>query len=328
VGQTFNPFRLFTGIFIPEAMVRYPHLSPSSKLAYGRLVRYAGEDGRCFPAVKTLAKEIGLRERRTRSCLAELESAAFIRRDIQPGRTTAFVFLWHQVFSGESPRQKNAAPTRRDPAVPTRRDPAAEDSQHQESQSKESQFPAQAVRIDPLQQGARNSDSTKIDDERAAPTSSPEKEFRARLTQRHGAAIDPERVLEDVKAELGNSSFSKFLDADRTATSAPSRLTNPHGHYRKLARRIAREQKTQVLAAILETQERARQAIAVENLPFTPNCANCKDGLRPDGQYCGCMTGDTRRKLDAFQRRKTEPPVDPSEPAPKTKAEPRLEAAV
>src|ERR1022692_3471771 len=90
VGQTFNPFRLFTGIFIPEAMVRYPHLSPSSKLAYGRLVRYAGEDGRCFPAVKTLAKEIGLRERRTRSkanlfgeiglrerrtrsCLAELE---------------------------------------------------------------------------------------------------------------------------------------------------------------------------------------------------------------------------------------------------------------
>ena len=103
VGQCFNPFRLFTGIFIPEAMVRCPDLSPSAKLAYGRLVRYAGEDGRCFPAVNTLAREIGLKERRARCCLAELESAGFIRRDIQPGRTTAFVFLWHQVFAGGAP---------------------------------------------------------------------------------------------------------------------------------------------------------------------------------------------------------------------------------
>jgi hypothetical protein len=51
VGQPFNPFRLFTGIFIPEALVRYKDLSAGAKLAYGRLARYAGHDGRCYPAM-------------------------------------------------------------------------------------------------------------------------------------------------------------------------------------------------------------------------------------------------------------------------------------
>jgi hypothetical protein len=72
VRETFNPVRRFIGIFIPESLVRYPHLSPSAKLAYGRLLRYAGEGGRCFPAVNTLAKEIDLRALQTLSSLAEL----------------------------------------------------------------------------------------------------------------------------------------------------------------------------------------------------------------------------------------------------------------
>ena len=48
VGQPFNPFRLFTGIFIPEALVRSELVSPGAKMAYGRLARYAGQDGRCW----------------------------------------------------------------------------------------------------------------------------------------------------------------------------------------------------------------------------------------------------------------------------------------
>jgi hypothetical protein len=85
VGQPFNPYRPFTGIFIPEALARYCDVSPTAKLAYGRLVRCAGEDGRCFPSVKALARKIGVQERRARACLAELEAAGFIRRKIQPG---------------------------------------------------------------------------------------------------------------------------------------------------------------------------------------------------------------------------------------------------
>jgi len=37
IGQPFNPFRVFKGIFIPEALVRTNGISPGAKLAYGRV---------------------------------------------------------------------------------------------------------------------------------------------------------------------------------------------------------------------------------------------------------------------------------------------------
>ena len=49
IGQPFYPFRLFTGIFIREELVRAKGISSGTKLAYGRLARYAGQDGRCYP---------------------------------------------------------------------------------------------------------------------------------------------------------------------------------------------------------------------------------------------------------------------------------------
>jgi len=83
VGQPFNPYRLFTGIFIPEALVRSKLVSPGAKMAYGRLARYAGKDGRCFPAVSNLALEIGIGARQAQKYLAELEKAKLIRRRIR-----------------------------------------------------------------------------------------------------------------------------------------------------------------------------------------------------------------------------------------------------
>jgi hypothetical protein len=65
VGQPFNPFGLFTGIFVPDALVRSTAISAGTKLTYGRLARYAGQDGKCYPAVPTLASEIGVSERQT-----------------------------------------------------------------------------------------------------------------------------------------------------------------------------------------------------------------------------------------------------------------------
>src|SRR5215470_4700366 len=59
VGQAFNPYGLFTGIFIPEALVKCQSSSAGAKLAFGRLARYGGQDGHCYPAVSTLATEIG-----------------------------------------------------------------------------------------------------------------------------------------------------------------------------------------------------------------------------------------------------------------------------
>ncbi len=102
VGQPFNPFRFFTGIFIPEALVRSSLLSSGAKLAYGRLARYAGQGGMCFPAVDTLAEQIGVGGRQAQKYLAELEKVKLIRRRPRfSGRaqtSNVIEFLWHPLF--------------------------------------------------------------------------------------------------------------------------------------------------------------------------------------------------------------------------------------
>jgi hypothetical protein len=102
-GDVFNPFRMFTGVFIPEGLVRCHWISAGAKLAWGRLARYAGEDGRCYPTVKTLAAEIGLGERQGQKYVAELERARLIRRvrrfDQRAQTSNEFEFLWHGMFA-------------------------------------------------------------------------------------------------------------------------------------------------------------------------------------------------------------------------------------
>ena len=116
VGDRFNPFRLFRGVLIPEAICRYEDLSPGAKLCYGRLVRYAGENGECYPSVRTLAAEIAVKLRQARNYLAQLTREGFIRRVSLEGKSNRFEFLWHQVFE-EEPRQDPAAPPRQESAA-------------------------------------------------------------------------------------------------------------------------------------------------------------------------------------------------------------------
>jgi hypothetical protein len=97
-GQHFNPFNVFTGLHIPEVLARYRGISPLAKIAWGRLARYSGRDGRCFPSVQTLGAEIGVGERWARKVLAELEHEGFIRREYQKGAVTQYVFLLHAVL--------------------------------------------------------------------------------------------------------------------------------------------------------------------------------------------------------------------------------------
>ncbi len=101
-GDEFNPFGLFYGVFIPEAMVRFSGITDSAKITYGRLYRYAGQKGACFPAVSTLAAEIGSSERQTQRYISELETAGFIRRKARfvegLQKTNLYVFVWHKIF--------------------------------------------------------------------------------------------------------------------------------------------------------------------------------------------------------------------------------------
>lgn len=104
LGQPFNPFHLFHGVFVPDALVRYRGLNPTSKFLWARLARYAGRDGRAYPSVPTLAMELGLSDRQVQRGLALLERERFIRRDLQKTKkgdftSNNYVFLWHPILA-------------------------------------------------------------------------------------------------------------------------------------------------------------------------------------------------------------------------------------
>jgi hypothetical protein len=137
VGQPFNPFGLFNGIFIPEALIKSSIISAGAKITYGRLARYAGQNGVCFPSVPTLAAEIGMSTRQTQRYLSELEAKQLLRRVPRHSddgqQSNIFEFLWHEVFQQSATRMTREGVTTLTPGVVT-------DSSSKENQSEESQF--------------------------------------------------------------------------------------------------------------------------------------------------------------------------------------------
>jgi hypothetical protein len=140
IGEAFNPFGLFRGIFIAEALVRSRIVSQGAKLAWGRLARYAGGNGDCFPAVGTLAEEIGIGERQCQKYLTELEHAKLIRRIDRfadgAQRSNNFEFLWHSIF--EEGANDCSAEGVHDCLSPGVNDRAPKESQIEESHEEES----------------------------------------------------------------------------------------------------------------------------------------------------------------------------------------------
>lgn len=102
IGAQFNPWKRLHFVPIPEAMARSKDLPAGAKLVFGRLCRYAGEDGWCWPGLETLAADVGLGKRQTQKHLRTLEEQGFIRTEkrFRDGRQTSnsYVFLWHQIF--------------------------------------------------------------------------------------------------------------------------------------------------------------------------------------------------------------------------------------
>jgi hypothetical protein len=149
IGQPFNPYRMFAGIFIPEAIARDAMLSPGAKLCYGRLCRYAGVNGHCYPAVPTLAAEIGVDVRQAQRYLTELESARLINRVHQPGRPSRIQFLWHMIFESCSPVTGMSPVTQVSPVPATDRSPRGCHIRHPKRGFKESLVSSSHIQAQP-----------------------------------------------------------------------------------------------------------------------------------------------------------------------------------
>ena len=137
-GEPFNPYRMFTGLFIPEGLARSNLISAGAKLAYGRLARYAGQDGHCYPSMRALASEIGIGDRQAQKYIRELERARLIRR-IQrfsgsAQTSNSFEFLWHVLFGGMNDRSGEGV---NDNSLPPVNDSSPKESPTEESHSQE-----------------------------------------------------------------------------------------------------------------------------------------------------------------------------------------------
>ena len=105
--RKFNPYRMFRGTFVPEPLAELPveRLSHGAKLAYGRLMRYAGKNGYANPKRETLAKKIGLCVRQLDYLLDELREFPLIET-VQRGRcrSNIYHFLWNDEVFGDAIR--------------------------------------------------------------------------------------------------------------------------------------------------------------------------------------------------------------------------------
>lgn len=104
VGEFFNPYRVFVGSFIPNALMRYEGVSSTAKLVWARLAQYAGKDGNCYPAQETLAEEVGISTREAQRVIKALATDGFIEvkqpvgQDRLAHKTVRYKFLWHRIF--------------------------------------------------------------------------------------------------------------------------------------------------------------------------------------------------------------------------------------
>lgn len=140
-GQSFNPYRLFNGSYIPDCILSFPGLSSSSKLIWARLAKFAGESGECFPSQKRLAEETGVSERAVRYSIEELVRQGFLEvkeplsNERLAHRTSTYTFLWHPVFEGQG---RASGPDRQKLPVPPAKIAGDIDRGVKESQLRES----------------------------------------------------------------------------------------------------------------------------------------------------------------------------------------------
>jgi hypothetical protein len=90
----FNPYKKFTGIFIPDWLLQSDCCSLNAKLVYALLCKYAGEDGSCYPKQSTLAKKMKTSSRSIVNYINELVDCRLIERK-RTLQNNTYLFLVH-----------------------------------------------------------------------------------------------------------------------------------------------------------------------------------------------------------------------------------------
>ena len=264
LGDAFNPFNLFDGALVPSEILRSPDLLPSEKLVFARLMQFAGGKGKAWPSTERIAEEVALSVPQARRCVRSLESKGFIRRIARSGRSNEFEFLWHAVYEQQPrssvsavPRSRVSDPLRssviaplqssvsgegqscviaggQSPKIGPGRSPMIGRRESIESSSSE-EIHFEKNQRETAQEGRASRDLTDDDlAHRRKDLDDPEQEFLLRLQERHSDSVDRHAILQCVTGDLKSfSDIKPFLDFEQKQTTAPDKLKNPAGHYRR-----------------------------------------------------------------------------------------------
>ena len=332
IGQPFNPYKLFTGIFIPEALVRYRGLTCGAKIAYGRLARFAGANGDCWPSVPTLASEMGIGATQARTYVHELRDERFIAIEQRPGTSGVYKFLWHEAFDGEIGDKRKAPPLRKTGGVPPRRtgdaplrktgppplrktgdeESQVKESHHQESQVKENQACAPVRAVSGKTDTHNPSVSLSVDDDEKS----------------HEAPVSPWEELRAEYRKANRGTEMGFQDECWLKEQMELRGVTPEGlvklvHENPLNGFHSAMAGLKWLVKKFRTKTRSAMELAAEAASTfrppveTPRCEKCGssgriieriEGQRPTvtDQYCDCRMG---KAVAAIERRKHTAPV-------------------
>ena len=318
VGQPFNPYRLFAGVFIPEALVRYRGLSCGAKLAYGRLARFAGENGDCYPSITKLAKEIGMGTTQTRAYVHELSEKSFIVGKERPGSSAVYSFLWHEAFEGKVGEKRKSPPLQKTVGVPLRKSGALplrktgdEESHHQESQSEESHSCRPATLPNSGKIIQKNASSFSVEDDGRSPKqlafSSPWEEVRARYEKASAGVPMNSKDEWWLKEHMELSGIAPERLLELVNENPLHRFASPMAGLKWLVKNFRTKSQSAVELGS-EAGATSRFLAPVES----PRCERCDnagrvlervEGERPrmTGEYCDCRMGND---LLAVERRK------------------------
>lgn len=121
-----NPWRLWTGAFVPEWLMQRAEPSPGAKLAYARLCRFAGKRGVAWPFLCELGEELGVGDRQARRYVAELAKCGLVSIERRGhGESNYYRFPEHEwmELAGEEPDTPDTSVrSRTDTSVPSRAD--------------------------------------------------------------------------------------------------------------------------------------------------------------------------------------------------------------
>lgn len=136
----FNPYKQFTGIWIPDWLLQSDICSIQAKITYAVLCKHSGENGHCYPSQQLIANQTGVSDRQVRNYIQELKECGLIEV-VRSGlkKTNRYYFLEHPII-----------PDRKDSSGQDRKDssgPIVREKEVREKGVKGSDAPAGATTI-------------------------------------------------------------------------------------------------------------------------------------------------------------------------------------